>query len=425
MRIAFLLSSDELDGATKKVVVTMSNQGHIVEVILPSRSQDDRVYLITKNIRCRRVNIGESVLSERIIDLLRPDVTDIMFDAIINQNVSYSYFIRSAMDSDGLHSVYLPIVNMINTIDGGDIFSVCNCMCDVSVFSTIHDMDVMIENAGKFLNASNVKVFCDRMFTVFSAIDFPRFITRKNDIPTLFCYRADDESKNFNIIVNALEKLYRIGMDFEVKVADKDIERVHDRWGSFPFVSAINSDGINDSDVFVCASSNSSDWPKYLEMLLSGMVGVFLWKDWMKGLVPSWYPFVVYEEKHLISCIKYVLVKVERSRGDIDWTKLREFYEDLFNNKTVSDGIIAAIGKAFKMAPVRKMANWVISAAEESGVKKEEVISLQGAFDMLKRNKKWKSRGGDKLNKFHVRKILLELGFSDIGSAGEVEFRRI
>lgn len=168
--------------------------------------------------------------------------------------------------------------------------------------------------------------------------------------------------------------------------------------------------GLFDGDVFLCASKTEAFGLSNMEQLHAGQLGVFVWANWLKELLPDDYPFIASDLKEAKLLLGYIVREYEEAKKQV--TKVRDWvashyhiaiqarrFVDLF--KEVDKSFLSGVRLGGGLASLAES----VAQSWGGGTLDEFMILLNEQAE----------RPQGKQRRFYIRHLLRSLGYKEDG----------
>ena len=430
------------------------------EILLPREGYVVDVPLEGPNYKVHLCEYGPN----RLIEEMCPDkemyrflnvrTTQVAYDAVLNQRTAFGPLLKKIVKpkTRGIFHVDVPVFHMFSEVKTpalvsglselyGDDEMLLDLLCafsDYAIVANQSEFDELKQVARLYLKASKIEEMGKRVcVTWFSGLDLKKIeqlaVGPRDEKLILYGGRWNEMGKNISAVLNVFELLSRSGeYRFRFTSPSNEQDRLSELRQRHPFVEFIDEfsremhlKNVGECGVFVNCSKYEAFCLTAAEMLLGGMVGVFLRQPWVERIYPK-YPFVGETTEELAGWVRVICKDFERAVEQISpWVDaLREQEDDVSRFDVLYDfmnaRVIAAGGDGYG-GDLRDLIAEALNAEREPVAEQ----SLYARMQAMSRTGRVFGKKGDRMTKLYLRQLIRKCGYDDLCDSAEVRFGKM
>jgi hypothetical protein len=309
------------------------------------------------------------IATRELYELFNVSKTMYYYDAIFNPMAIFSpvlkkvlkpRFVKHAIDipifnRTGSVRTTIPLHNLLNTDYGeADVLAeTIGWLTDYSVFMCGAERDMAHANCVKYLAGSQIKRFRkSSMVAPMGGMNIeklekarkPKVLDPERGL-CIFLGGRWIEGKKFTTVCDMIKKAYESGRKvYGVCTTPEDESiRLDDLRAKYPMIEFHHKCGrdlfyekMQEGHIFLCFSKWEGFGFSWWEMLYSGMIGIFLDRDWNRSILPEW-PYRAAKEPKMMPMLLHVIDNYEEAVKAVEVA--RGFLADEYNSKKVNRAI--------------------------------------------------------------------------------------
>lgn len=384
--------------------------------------------------------IAEVCPSQELYRFLNVRTSELVYDCVLNERVAFGPVLKKYVKAKTRQmSVDVPVFHFVNMVMdpayglpeayGEDevLSQVLNVFGDYVIVLNQLEKDRLIRLCREYLKPSrsleaekriavadvsgmNVEKVC--------ALAREGVVIRERRFTVMYAGRFNHVQKRFDLILEAFEQLFSVHPEWRYLLTspeDEDVSELQVRY-PFEFFSGVPRDEFHRNcgraDVFFYASSVESFCMTAAEMLVAGMAGVFLDREWVRKLYGD-VPFIAKDVKEAVAMI--CMIEWQSRDRSVELSKLfRPAVTRLINMKGnwdavyefMSSKVDALLGEPGEGSMTELIRSALVPPMPES-VLYQQMTSLSESNRLF-------GKRGDIMNRFWLRRCVLRAGFKDL-----------
>lgn len=408
---------------------------------------------------CLNPKYQATVLVPEFIQYLNQDKCKFAYDVIIDWSRPRSLILKKIINESFWESyrVDMPVVNFIDDLclpgkphfknEIQSLIDVMGAVCDYAAITNTYNRDLLFKAVRSYAQPSLVREIMQRCESVGIPVEFDRFeeiyyqkrangFDKKKDKVTVFYGGSLMGVKHVDKMVEFVEKARMMGYDVDMVISTMTSPTEKSKkWEEYPWLEIhyeVDAEGyvqyLKKGDVYFCFSDSEGGGVGFIEMMASGLVGIYRTQAWLNGRIPPMYPFVGKTWEDCFTIFVTVLKELkERESGVLktEWfDEVHSWVLENYDAMKVAERVERICKKAVDRAQRKR--SWVDDVLKESGVLNQDEISFEEVCKRMKAaSKKSVDFGfGKMVNGFYVRKLMKDNGYEDVGDVNSIVFKR-
>lgn len=398
----------------------------------------------------------DSCVVPSMVKLLQPIQCSFVYDVILDFSRTRSLIYRRLMAEAygvGPYDVWTPIVNIIDDIvvhgkshfktEDITLMNVIGAIGDWACYTTEREKTLFRQEASKVVAPTVLRKMLDRGTVIGIPADLKRASeilqwrkqqTWNKDFVTVMYGGQFSAKKHVPDMLEQVEKLYRAGFPIRMKLTTmgKPDERTQEWETKYKdFLTVYYSvqteefiEHLKDADVFLCFSDDEGAGLSFVEMLASGLVGIYRDKPWLAGRMDG-YPWKAAKIEECGTILGAVVKSFKSVREKFFEGRFADVEIERFDFQRVAKSVETVIDTVMKEQP-KIETGWVRELAIKAELHKRDTFTLDEACETLKNTSDTGMEFGigKMVHGFYVRKVLIDMGFHDTGDTDSVVFTR-
>lgn len=410
--------------------------------------------------------LRDSVLMHEELYRMLSSKTGDCLDVVLNGLIFAGFTLKSCLEDSGVRTlrdspvmvawhndVIHPIKEGQFTVDEmrvrGSVGSLLQH--DFNQFFIPYEVDLMTEIARKYVSMSEIKRMLDNKIVEPMGIDFTLIDSvvsankkkRKDpgEVIRFFYGGSFAPKKRMPEMLSIVKNLFRAGKNVKFTItsqmsslpenselSDEDVKsycEINFGCDRMKFIQK-----MGEADVFFCFTKNESMGLAYFEMLYSGMIGVFLDRPWLKGLLPKGYPFLARTINEAETMAKDIAGDYNSAREKLNAIDVQGFLNEKFGYRKVARRWYEAVQKEVDARTKACGKSWISRLITDNIEKYDkDEFDMHYVYQMIQKysdkNINIEARNDIATVSF-VRKCVLATGkVYDTGAESDPTFKRI
>lgn len=406
-----------------------------------------------------------------LYDILNIQKTMVFYDAVMNGWIPFSPVIKHVLKTKfEMMSVDVPIFNWSTRVLNDDrermaaynqygesvvVADILGYLTDYSMFNLEHEKKLALEVARKYLSFPMVKRLMET-----STIGNPVGI-RTDELDKVYGERKRSHTdevtmyfggrwtamKRFDDVLNITSKIFQSGRKVkgicstpEMKT-EEELDALKTKHPFCEFHAKTSKvdffKKLVQGDFFICLSTTDSFGTAYWEMLYMGLVGVFIDAPFIREVLPPGYPFIAKNEEEVAAmvCMLVDMLATEDGRMQVEKLisearkRLKERNDSIEGNRKIYEWTKNKTdehwNKHFRLkGGLHTLIGTVTEQLWSEGGDGFTFSSVMERMSKLSESGREFGRKGDQINRFVLRRMILNNGYVDMCEQDEPTFRK-
>ena len=455
----------------------LAERGHLVHVLLPEDTSGvpgARKWVLNMekieemgghpNVRfvkspAVRIDYQICTMTPEMVVMVDQNRAPFVYDAILSFSPSQSLAIRRIQDA-AYGARFGSLVELPHVCVQDDIpvkgrshhksrwslmLEVIGGLCDFLFFSNPMEQRDFMKEVRKLVQFGIVKELMEKSEVLGSSLDLDPFFAlarrrrekeRGPEDPVVVFYGGGLTSKKHVLeSVEMVDRAYRAGKNVRMIVTTgMDPGEETDSWlKRFPFLEIhFKLDGdayreyLLEGDMFICLSDMEGTGAGWLEMVASGLVGLYRWLPWLEGRTPEDYPYRALDGSfdQTEAVFRTMIEDWPATTARHEAQEIEAWMRKTYDQEAVVDQVEGALQRMVDAVPLP--AKWAMPLYETAGIAEQDAWEMEDLCKALTAASEKGIKFGPKgtVGSFVVRRQMRELGFRDVGGLDSVRFKR-